>query len=239
MENTTIIYDGKNHSSRNGKKLGKMLAIGSENGRWEFLEGITSFSCRFLCDIIYLYLWTRISKMRIKEVIIDGFKSYAHRTVVGEFDPSFNAITGLNGSGKSNILDSICFVLGISDLKQVCVGTNILMLGDVTLRWLRKLAPKCENPWLPHSRSARVAFASLSTSRDKQVSQRRQSLSCLTMKTRPPAPSATSLVRKLQSRARCAVLCAVVCTAQPPFSLHCLDLFSRPCFSSQCSLDHE
>ena len=38
------------------------------------------------------------------------------------FDPAFNAITGLNGTGKSNILDSICFVLGISNLSQVRVG---------------------------------------------------------------------------------------------------------------------
>lgn len=36
-----------------------------------------------------------------------------------EFDPQFNAITGLNGSGKSNILDAICFVLGISQLANV------------------------------------------------------------------------------------------------------------------------
>ncbi len=60
--------------------------------------------------------------MYIEEVVIDGFKSYATRTVVSGFDPCFNAITGLNGSGKSNILDSICFVLGISNLSQVRVG---------------------------------------------------------------------------------------------------------------------
>jgi structural maintenance of chromosome 2 len=60
--------------------------------------------------------------MHIHEVIIDGFKSYAQRTVVSGFDPQFNAITGLNGSGKSNILDAICFVLGISNLSQVRVG---------------------------------------------------------------------------------------------------------------------
>ena len=58
--------------------------------------------------------------MFIKSIVIDGFKSYAHRTEVGPFDPQFNAITGLNGSGKSNILDSICFLLGISNLSQVC-----------------------------------------------------------------------------------------------------------------------
>ncbi|KAK0935891.1 Structural maintenance of chromosomes protein 2 [Friedmanniomyces endolithicus] len=51
--------------------------------------------------------------MRITELIIDGFKSYAVRTVISAWDPTFNAITGLNGSGKSNILDAICFCLGI------------------------------------------------------------------------------------------------------------------------------
>ncbi|CAH8366867.1 unnamed protein product [Eruca vesicaria subsp. sativa] len=57
--------------------------------------------------------------MHIKEIWLEGFKSYATRTVVPGFDPHFNAITGLNGSGKSNILDSVCFVLGITNLQQV------------------------------------------------------------------------------------------------------------------------
>ena len=57
--------------------------------------------------------------MYVEEVIIDGFKSYSMRTTVGPFDSQFTAITGLNGSGKSNILDSICFVLGISNLSLV------------------------------------------------------------------------------------------------------------------------
>jgi len=34
-------------------------------------------------------------------------------------DDSFNSITGLNGSGKSNILDAICFVLGITNMSTV------------------------------------------------------------------------------------------------------------------------
>lgn len=57
--------------------------------------------------------------MYIKSVVIDGFKSYGQRTEINGFDPLFNAITGLNGSGKSNILDSICFLLGITNLSQV------------------------------------------------------------------------------------------------------------------------
>ena len=57
--------------------------------------------------------------MHLKEIIIDGFKSYSVKTNINNFDKQFNAITGLNGSGKSNILDAICFVLGISSLSHV------------------------------------------------------------------------------------------------------------------------
>ncbi|KAF1838286.1 RecF/RecN/SMC protein [Decorospora gaudefroyi] len=57
--------------------------------------------------------------MRIIELVIDGYKSYAVRTVISGWDESFNSITGLNGSGKSNILDAICFVLGINNLSVV------------------------------------------------------------------------------------------------------------------------
>ena len=59
---------------------------------------------------------------RNSQVQIDGFKSYSTIVKVGAFDTTFNAITGLNGSGKSNILDSICFVLGISNLSNVRVS---------------------------------------------------------------------------------------------------------------------
>ncbi|XP_009880428.1 PREDICTED: structural maintenance of chromosomes protein 2 [Charadrius vociferus] len=57
--------------------------------------------------------------MYIKSIVLEGFKSYGQRTEICDFDPLFNAITGLNGSGKSNILDSICFLLGITNLSQV------------------------------------------------------------------------------------------------------------------------
>lgn len=57
--------------------------------------------------------------MKVIEIVIDGFKSYAVRTVISGWDESFNSITGLNGSGKSNILDAICFVLGITSMSTV------------------------------------------------------------------------------------------------------------------------
>ncbi|KAK0164694.1 hypothetical protein PV328_003287 [Microctonus aethiopoides] len=57
--------------------------------------------------------------MYVKSMVLDGFKSYGKRIEINGFDKEFNAITGLNGSGKSNILDAICFVLGITALGQV------------------------------------------------------------------------------------------------------------------------
>jgi len=52
-------------------------------------------------------------------MVLEGFKSYGKRIEINGFDKEFNSITGFNGSGKSNILDGICFVLGITNLGQV------------------------------------------------------------------------------------------------------------------------
>lgn len=43
----------------------------------------------------------------------------ARSILIRNRDDSFNSITGLNGSGKSNILDAICFVLGITNMNTV------------------------------------------------------------------------------------------------------------------------
>ena len=69
--------------------------------------------------LFHSFVLKYISKMYIKSMVIDGFKSYGQRTEINGFDPMFNAITGLNGSGKSNILDAICFLLGITNLTHV------------------------------------------------------------------------------------------------------------------------
>lgn len=47
----------------------------------------------------------------IRHLTIQGFKSFGRRTSL-EFFPGFTAIVGENGSGKSNLLEAVMFVLG-------------------------------------------------------------------------------------------------------------------------------
>ena len=54
----------------------------------------------------------------IKRLIIKGFKSFANRTEL-IFGNGYNILIGPNGSGKTNISDSICFVLGKSSSKEM------------------------------------------------------------------------------------------------------------------------
>ncbi|KAF1816092.1 putative chromosome segregation protein SudA [Eremomyces bilateralis CBS 781.70] len=49
--------------------------------------------------------------MHIKQIIIQGFKSYKDQTVIEPFSPKTNVIVGRNGSGKSNFFAAIRFVL--------------------------------------------------------------------------------------------------------------------------------
>ena len=48
----------------------------------------------------------------LKSIRIKNFKSYKNLTEAGPFHPKINIIVGPNGTGKSNFLDSILFVLG-------------------------------------------------------------------------------------------------------------------------------
>lgn len=86
--------------------------------------------------------------MFIKSIELDGFKSYARRTEIRDFDRLFNAITGLNGSGKSNILDSICFLLGISQLSHVRATNLNELVYKVILHHLPWELKLCEGRML-------------------------------------------------------------------------------------------
>ena len=56
--------------------------------------------------------------MRLKELDIQGFKSFPDRTKI-TIGPGITAVVGPNGSGKSNISDAIRWVLGETSSKQL------------------------------------------------------------------------------------------------------------------------
>lgn len=49
---------------------------------------------------------------KIHRLEIENFKSYKGSQIIGPF-AGFTAIIGPNGAGKSNLMDAICFVLGV------------------------------------------------------------------------------------------------------------------------------
>ena len=63
--------------------------------------------------------------MRLKQLHIKGFKSFANDTVI-HFNEDVIGIVGPNGSGKSNIVDAIRWVW-VSRKVRNCVWSKWLM----------------------------------------------------------------------------------------------------------------
>ncbi len=53
-----------------------------------------------------------VTSGRLERIELENFKSYGGKVLVGPFK-GFNAVIGTNGSGKSNLMDAISFVLGV------------------------------------------------------------------------------------------------------------------------------
>lgn len=79
--------------------------------------------------------------MHLREVAINGFKSFADRTRV-RLDTGVTCIVGPNGCGKSNIVDAIRWVLGEQSAKAMRSGkmSDVIFQGSDR----RKPLPQCE-----------------------------------------------------------------------------------------------
>ena len=72
--------------------------------------------------------------MRLKNLEINGFKSFSKKTVL-EFQDPVVAIVGPNGSGKSNVVEALRFVLGEQSMKSMrgSQGADLIFKGSKNL----------------------------------------------------------------------------------------------------------
>lgn len=95
----------------------------------------------------------RLSRQRtrlvIREIEVENFKSYYGKHVIGPFHKTFTAVIGPNGSGKSNVIDSMLFVFGrkakqirlekLSELIHNSAAHPDVRFASVTVNFVRLL----------------------------------------------------------------------------------------------------
>ena len=81
--------------------------------------------------------------MRIKNITLDNFKCFEHLEM--NFHPSMNLIVGINGTGKSSVLEALRILLGSAVAEMNGFDGN-QTLRDVS--WERSLETRCTFPFV-------------------------------------------------------------------------------------------
>src|SRR5699024_1492217 len=78
-----------------------------------------------------IFFTMRERRLFIESIVVENFKSYKGKHVIGPFGRGFNSIVGPNGSGKSNVIDAVLFVLGFKAKKmRHTKAENLIYAGE-------------------------------------------------------------------------------------------------------------
>ena len=90
------------NKKKNKQKKSKSNAIPEEEGESDSRSSISQSSNQ-----------TQGESLHLNKMIVENFKSFEGRHEIGLFK-NFTVVMGPNGSGKSNIIDAMCFALGMT-----------------------------------------------------------------------------------------------------------------------------